>query len=134
MVKDLVRSGLFYGASGVLTLVAMHHPNLDFATICSGYVEGLSMGDIQSIGESLLPHAQSVSEQVSTEWVMDVRREDMARSMHGEDASEPADSTEPGSGGNVASALIEPNIVLPGSEQPAPSSVAPTVDAAGPVQ
>ena len=32
-VKDLIRSGLFYGASGVLTSVATYHPNLDFATI-----------------------------------------------------------------------------------------------------
>ena len=69
---------MFYGASGVLTSVATYHPNLDFATICSGYAEGLSMGDIQMIGESLLPHARSVSEQVSAEWVMDIRREDMA--------------------------------------------------------
>ena len=46
VVKDLVRSGLFYGASGVLTSVAMHHLNLDFATIYSGYAEGLSMEDI----------------------------------------------------------------------------------------
>ena len=128
-VKDLVRSGLFYGASGVLTSVARHHPNLDFDAICSGYAEGLSMEDIQSIGESLLPHARSVSEQVSAEWVMDVRHEDMAQSMRGENASEPADSPEPGSGGNVALASIEPNVVPPGSEQPAPSSVAPPVDA-----
>ena len=83
----------------MLTSVATHHSNLDFATICSGYADGLSTEDIQSIGESLLPHAQSVSEQVSTEWVMDVRHEDMARSMRGEDASEPRDSTDPGSGG-----------------------------------
>ena len=78
VVKDLVRSRLFYGASAVLTSVAMHHPNLDFAAICGGYAEGLSMEDIQSIGESLLPHARSVSEQVSAEWVMDVHRQDMA--------------------------------------------------------
>ena len=64
-VWDLIRSGLLYGASGVLTSVATHHPNLDFATICSGYAEDLSMEDIQSIGESLLPHARSVVEQVS---------------------------------------------------------------------
>ena len=86
-VKDLVRSGLFYGASGVLTSVATYHPNLDFATVCGGYAEGLSMEDIQSIRESLLPHARSVSKQVSAEWVMDVHREDMAQSMRGEDAS-----------------------------------------------
>ena len=64
---------------------------------------------------------------------MEVRRQDMARSMRGEDASEPTDSLEPGLGGNVASALIEPNVVPPGSEQPAPSLVTPSADAAGPV-
>jgi len=64
--------------------VATHHPNLDFAAICSGYAKGLSMEDIQLIGEGLLPHARSVADQVSTQWVMDVRREDMARSMRGE--------------------------------------------------
>ena len=132
-VKDLVRSGLFYGASRVLTSVATHHPSLDFDAICGGYAEGLSTEDIQTIGVSLLPHARSVSERVSAEWVMDVRHEDMARSMHGEDASEPTDSTEPGSGGNVASALIEPNVVQPGCEQPAPSSVVPSADATGSV-
>ena len=99
VVKDLVRSGLFYGASGVLTLVVTYHPNLDFSAIYSGYAKGLSIGNIQKIGESLLPYARAVSEQVSTEWVMDVRHEDMARSMHGEDASEPADSKEPSLGG-----------------------------------
>ena len=98
-VKDLVRSGLFYGASGVLTSVATHHPNLDFEAICSRYADCLSLEDIQSIGVSLLPHARSVSEQVSTEWVMDVRHQDMARSMRGENASEPADSPKLGSGG-----------------------------------
>jgi len=113
--------------------MATYHPNLDFATICSGYAEGLSMGDIQTIGESLLPHMRSVSEQVSTEWVMDVCREDMARSMRGQDASKPTDSTKASFGGNVASTLIEPNVVLPGSEQPAPLSVAPSADAVGSV-
>ena len=87
MVKDLVRSGLFYGASGVLTSVATYQPNLDFATIYGGYAEGLSMEDIQSIGESLLPHARLVAEQVSAQWVMDVRHEDMARSMRWEDVA-----------------------------------------------
>ena len=81
MVRDLITGGLFYGASGVLTSVATYHPNLDFTTICSGYVDGLSTVDIQSIGENLLPHARSVAEQVSAQWVMDVHREDMARSV-----------------------------------------------------
>ena len=71
----------------MLTSVATHQPNLYFIIICSGYVEGSSTEDIQSIGEGLLPHARSVAEQVSAQWVMDVHREDMARSMHGEDAA-----------------------------------------------
>ena len=66
----------------MLTSVATYHPNLDFATICSGYADGLSTEDIQSLGESLLPHARLVTEQVSTQLVMDARREDMARSVH----------------------------------------------------
>ena len=103
----------------MLTSVAMHHSNLDFATICSGYAEGLSTEDIQSIGEGLLPHARSVAEQVSAQWVMDVYHEDMARSLRGED---------------VAPASTEPNVMPMGSEQPAPSSVAPTADAAEPPQ
>ena len=64
-VRDLITSGLFYGALGVLTLVATYHPNLDFVTICSGYADGLSTEDIQMLGESLLPHARLVAEQVS---------------------------------------------------------------------
>ena len=117
----------------MLTSVATHHPNLDFDAICSGYAKGLSMEDIQSIGVSLLSHVWSVSERVSAKWVMDVCREDMARSMRGEDASEPVDSPELGLGENAASASIEQNVVPPGSEQPAPSSAVPPADAAGSV-
>ena len=65
---------------------------------------------------------------------MDVRREDMARNMRGEDAAQPTDGAEPGSEVNIALILTEPNVVPPGSEQPAPSSVVSTADAAGPVQ
>ena len=128
-VQDLITSGLFYGASGVLTSVATHHPNLDFAAIYDGYAEGLSMEDIQSIGESLLPYARLVAEQVSAQWVMDVHREDMARSMRGQDTAQPTDGAEPGLEVNVAPISTEPNVVPLGSEQPTPSSVAPTADA-----
>ena len=65
----------------MLTLVVTYHPNLDFATICRGYANGLSTEDIQSLGESLLPHTRLVAEQISTQWVMDARHEDMARSV-----------------------------------------------------
>ena len=55
-VRALITDGMFYRTSGVLTSVAMHHPELDFAAICSGYVDGLSPEAIHSLGESLLPH------------------------------------------------------------------------------
>ena len=71
----------------MLTSLATHHSNLDFDAICSGYAEGLSTEDIQSIGDGLLPHARLVVEQVFAQWVMDIHREDMARSMRGEDAA-----------------------------------------------
>jgi len=115
-VQDLITSGLFYGASGVLTSVAMYHSNLDFATICSGYADGLSTEDIQTLRESLLPHARLVAEQVCAQWVMDVRREDMARSVSREDVAQPADGTEPRSEVNIAPTLTKPNVVPPGSE------------------
>ena len=62
-----------YGSSGVLTLVVTYHPDLDFATICNVYADGYSTEDIQSLRESLLPHAKLVAKQVSTQWVIDVR-------------------------------------------------------------
>ena len=49
-VRDLITSGLFYRASGVLTSMATYQPNLDFATIYSGYADGLSTEDIQTLG------------------------------------------------------------------------------------
>ena len=39
-VWALISDGMFYGTSGVLTSVLMHHPDLDFAAICSGYADG----------------------------------------------------------------------------------------------
>ena len=86
------------------------------------------------IRESLLPHARSMTGQVSAQWVMDVHHEDMARSMRGKDVAQPVDGTEPGSEVDIAPASTEPNVVLPMSDQPAPSPVAPTVDAAEPAQ
>ena len=38
-VQALISDGMFYGTSGVLTSVATHHPDLDFAAICSGYAD-----------------------------------------------------------------------------------------------
>ena len=39
-VRALISDGMFYGTSGVLTLVATHHLDLDFAAIYSGYADG----------------------------------------------------------------------------------------------
>jgi len=92
------------------------------------------MEDIQTLGESLLPHARMVAEQVSTQWAMDVYREDMARSVRREDVAQPVDGTEPGSKVDISPASTELNVVPPGSEPPLPSSVGPTADAADPAQ
>jgi hypothetical protein len=64
------------------------------------------------------------------QWVMDVHLEDMARSMRQEDIAHPTDGMEPGSEVDVVPPSAELNVVPSGSEQPAPSSVVPTVDAA----
>ena len=55
-LRALISDEMFYGTSGVLTLVEMHHPNLDFATIYSGYTNGWSIDAIHELGESLPPH------------------------------------------------------------------------------
>ena len=64
-VRALITDRLFYRTSGVLTLVVMHQLDLDFAAICSRYTDGWSAEGIQSLGESLQPHAKLVAEQVS---------------------------------------------------------------------
>ena len=56
---------MFYGTSGVLTSVVTHHPNLDFVTISRGYADGWSADEIHALGESLVPYAQTVVEQVT---------------------------------------------------------------------
>ena len=63
-VWALISDGIFYGTSGVLTSVATHHLDLDFASIYSGYADGWSPDTIHALRESLLPHAQLVAEQV----------------------------------------------------------------------
>ena len=109
-VRALIIDGLFYGMSMVLTSVATYHPDLEFTTICSGYADGWSAEDIQSLGESLLSQAKLVAEQVSAQWVMDARRADMAASMRQEDVAQSADGVEPGSKVGVAPPPTEPNI------------------------
>ena len=80
-VWALIFDGMFYGTSGVLTSVAMHHPDLDFTAIYSGYVDGWSPDTIYVLGESLLLHAQLVAEQVSVQWVMEPRHASAAKGV-----------------------------------------------------
>ena len=56
-VRALISDGMFYETTGVLTSVATHHPNLDFAAIYRGYADGWSAYKIHALGESLVPHA-----------------------------------------------------------------------------
>ena len=70
-----------------------------------------------------------MAEQVSTQWVMDARHEDMVGSVHQGDVAQPTDGTEPGLEVDVVLPSTESNVVPPGSEQPVPSSVTPTADA-----
>ena len=130
-VRALITNGLFYGASGLLTSVATYHPDLDFATICSGYADGFSMEDIQSLGKSLLPHTKLLAEQVSAQWVMDARRASMAKGVRQEDVTQPVDGVEAGSEVSVVPPPTEPNVTLSESEQPLSSLVVPSADAAG---
>ena len=51
----LISNRMFYGTSGVLTSVAMHHPDLDFTAIYRGYADGWSADTIHVLGESLMP-------------------------------------------------------------------------------
>ena len=81
----LISNGMFYGTSRVLTSVAMHHPDLDFAAICRGYADGWSADAVHALGESLVPYTQMVAEQVSTQWVMEAHRLSMAEGVRQED-------------------------------------------------
>ena len=82
-MQVLITDGMFYGTSGVLTSEATHHPELDFAAICSGYADDWSPEAIHALRESLLPHAQLVAKQVSAQWVMDARRVNVAEGAPG---------------------------------------------------
>ena len=81
-VRALITNGMFYGTSGVLTSMSIDHPELDFTAFCSGYADGWSPEAIHALGESLLPHAQLVAEQVSARWVMGACRANTAEGTH----------------------------------------------------
>ena len=84
-VRELISDSMFYGTMGVLTSVATRHPDLDFTAICRGCIDGWSVDEIHALGESLVPHAQMVAEQVTAQWVMEARRSSMTEDMRWED-------------------------------------------------
>ena len=45
------------------------------------------MDAIHALGESLMPHAQLVAEQVSTQWEIDARRANVVNGVHQEDVA-----------------------------------------------
>jgi len=130
-VRALIIDGMFYGMSGVLTSVATHHPELDFAAICSGYADWLEPEAIHALRESLLPHAQLVAEQVFAQWVMDACHVSVAEGAHSEDVIQPTDGMEPRTEANIIPPPTEPNIIPQESEQPLSSPVAPLADLVG---
>ena len=73
---------MFYGTSGVLTSVVTHYPDLDFMAACRGYASRWSVDEIQALGESLAPHTQVVTEQVTARWVMEAPRSTAATGAH----------------------------------------------------
>ena len=122
---------MFYGTMGVLTSVATHHPNLDFAAICRGYADGWSADEIHALGESLVPHAQRVAEQVTAQWVMEARHSSVAEDVRRDDVVQPVEGVETGVEASVIPPPTEPNVVPTESELPPSLSIVPTVDDAG---
>jgi len=140
-VRALISDGMFYRTSGALTLVETHHPDLDFTSICRGYADGWSANEIHTLGESLVPYAQMVAEQVTTQWVMEARRLTMAADMRREDVIQPVEAAEAGLEESVflppteldiALTTAEPSVVVPTTtELPSSSPIAPSTDVAG---
>ena len=84
-VRAFISDGMFHRTSGVLTSVVTHYPDLDFTAICRGYADGWSADEIHVLGESLVPHAQVVAEQVTAQWVMEAHHLTMAADVRRED-------------------------------------------------
>ena len=107
-----------------------HFPDLDFTAIYRGYADGWSADKIHALGESLVPHAQMVVEQVTTQWVMEAHRSSVAEDVLQEDVIQPMEGVETGSEASVVLSPIEPNVVPTGSELPSSLSTVPSADAA----
>ena len=87
------------------------------------------MDAIHALGESLVPCAQMVAEQVSAQWVMEAHRVSMAEGMRQEGIIQPVDGVEVGSEASVAPPPTETNVVPSASERPLSLSTEPSADA-----
>jgi hypothetical protein len=73
-LSGLITDGVFHGASGVLTSVASHYPDLDFGRVRRSYAAEWSSNQICKLSWSLEPIAMAIAETVTTEWVKEARR------------------------------------------------------------
>ena len=119
-VQMLISDDMFYGTMGVLTSVATHHPDLDFTAIYRGYINGWTIDEIHVLGESLVPHAQMVAEQVTMQWVMEARHSSMAEDVRQEDVVQPTEAAEVRSEVSIVPPPIEPNVVPTTAKLPMP--------------
>ena len=84
---------------------------------------------MHSLGESLLPYAQLVKEQVYAQWVMEAHCASVAEGVRQEDVILSMDGVEARSEVSVGPPPTKSNIAPSESEQPLSSPVAPSVDA-----
>ena len=70
------------------------------------------------LGESLVPCAQMVAKQVSTQWVMEARRSSVAKGVRQEDVIQPVEGVETRLEASTVPSPIEPNVVPSESELP----------------
>ena len=89
------------------------------------------MDAIQALGESLVPYAQMVAEQVSAQWVMEACHLSMAEGVRQEDVIQPTDGVETGLEASVVLPPTELNVIPSESEWPLSLSTEPLADAAG---
>ena len=108
-----------------------HHLDLDFVAICRGYADGWSANEIHALGESLVPYAQTVAEQVSAQWVMEAHHSSMAEDVRREDIVQPMEGGETRLEASVVPTPTEPNIAPIESELPSSSSTVPLADTVG---
>ncbi|TKW29089.1 hypothetical protein SEVIR_3G373080v4 [Setaria viridis] len=118
MVQMLIVDGIFHGALGVLTSVVSHFPDLDLERLRGGYAPGMNLEEIQELGQSLVPHVQALTENITAKWVIESR---LAENVA--DSSVVAQSeVEPGEILDTSGSAADPPAI---EGPPVPATVAP---------